>query len=124
MKYRLKEDAMTQVVIVGAGPAGLTAAIALARAGIETLVVERRPEPSRQPRSTVASTRSMEIFRAWGLEDRIRAGAVDVEWRMWSCETLTGVAAGSGHEVGYPSRQQSEVLSPTGPVCVPQDHLE
>jgi putative polyketide hydroxylase len=26
--------------------------------------------------------------------------------------------------VGYPTREQSAILSPTGPACVPQDHLE
>jgi 2-polyprenyl-6-methoxyphenol hydroxylase-like FAD-dependent oxidoreductase len=31
---------------------------------------------------------------------------------------------GSAHAVGYPTREQSVVLSPTRPACVPQDHLE
>ena len=57
------------VVVVGAGPAGLTAAIALARLGVEVLLVERRRELSSLPRATAVSTRSMEIFRSWGLED-------------------------------------------------------
>ena len=50
------------VLIVGAGPAGLTAAIALARHGIDSLLVERRPELSTLPRATVVSTRTMELL--------------------------------------------------------------
>ena len=114
----------TPVLVVGAGPAGLTAAITLARLGVPTLLVERRRQLSGLPRATVVSTRSMEIFRSWGLEDRLHAGGLDVEWLLWWCETLSTAAAGSAHAVGYPTREQARVLSPTGPACIPQDHLE
>jgi 2-polyprenyl-6-methoxyphenol hydroxylase-like FAD-dependent oxidoreductase len=112
------------VLVVGAGPAGLTTAITLARYGVESLLVERRPALSGLPKATVVSTRSMELFRSWGLEEAIRAGGVDVEWLMWISETLAGAADGSAFEVGLPTRQQSAVLSPTSPACVAQDHLE
>jgi putative polyketide hydroxylase len=112
------------VLIVGAGPAGLTTAIALARYGVESLLVERRPVLSGLPRATVVSTRSMELFRSWGLDESIRAGGVDVEWLMWISETLADADQGSAFEVGLPTRQQSAVLSPTGPACVSQDYLE
>jgi putative polyketide hydroxylase len=119
--YRMPE---VPVLIVGAGPAGLTAAAALASYGIDFLLVERRPQLSSLPRATAASTRSMEIFRSWGLEDSIRAGGVDVEWLQWHCESLARVRDGYGTPTGLPTRDQCSVVSPTGPACVPQDHLE
>lgn len=112
------------LLVVGAGPAGATTAIALARAGVETLLVDRRQDRSAHPRATVVSTRVMELLRGWGLEPAIRAGGVDAEWRLWTCETLARAASGSGQEVGYPSRAQAAMVSPTAPACVPQDHLE
>lgn len=112
------------VLVVGAGPAGLTTAIALARQGVECLLVERRRELSTLPRATVISTRSMELLRSWGLEDEILAGAVEVEWMGWVGKTLAQSSAESIFPVGYPSRAQAAVVSPSAPECVPQDHLE
>ena len=84
--------AESPVVVAGAGPAGLAAAISLARLGVETMLVERRAELSSLPRATVVSLRSMELIRSWGLEDAVLAGGVDVEWRGWMAETMAGVA--------------------------------
>ena len=117
-------ECTTPVLIAGAGPAGLTAAIALARQGIESLVVERKRELSSLPRATVISTRSMELLRSWGLESEIQAGGIEVQWQMLACESLALASAGSPIPVGLPSRQQSAVISPAAPECVPQDHTE
>ena len=110
------------VLIVGAGPAGLTAAIALARQGVECLLVERRRELSGLPRATGMNLRAMELMRSWGLEEDVRDGAVDVESKGWVGDTLS--SAGSVVPLGWPSRAQSAVVSPTVPACVAQDHLE
>jgi putative polyketide hydroxylase len=112
------------VLIVGAGPAGLMTAVALARHGVECRLVERRRDSSSLPRATAISTRSMELLRAWGLEDEIRADGTDVEWLQWYCETLAQAPSGDGRPTGFPTRAQSAVISPVGPACVPQDHLE
>jgi putative polyketide hydroxylase len=113
------------VLVAGAGPAGLAAAIELARHGVAVQLVERRTELSSHPRATVLSLRSMEIVRAWGLEAEVRARSVaDVDWRMLEADTLAAVDAGTALEVGYPSAEQSRMLSPTAPACVAQDDVE
>ena len=64
------------VLIVGAGPVGLSAAILLGRFGVNTLVVERRRGRSRHPRSRAVTCRTMEVFRGLGLTESVRAGAL------------------------------------------------
>src|SRR6476646_300630 len=113
-----------QVVIAGAGPAGLTAAITLARYGIECLIVERTAEPSPLPKATVISVRNMEMLRSWELDEAVLAGGNDVEWRLMICHTLAHASAGQVIQVGYPTKAESMTVSRSTPACVPQDHLE
>ena len=112
------------MVVVGAGAAGLTAASALARAGVEVLLVERRQGGSPLPRATVLSVRTMELMRSWGLEDRIRQGADGVEMTMLEAPTAARAAEGVSIDVGYPSSKQSAMVSPTEALCVAQDLFE
>jgi 2-polyprenyl-6-methoxyphenol hydroxylase-like FAD-dependent oxidoreductase len=112
------------VLIAGAGPAGLVAAITLARQGIGCLVAERRHAPSPWPRATAISTGSMELLRSWGLADAVRARGVDAEWRYWQCDSLASAASGTPYPTGMPTREQSAVISPAAPACVAQNDLE
>jgi putative polyketide hydroxylase len=87
--------------------------------------VERKARLSAHPRATVVSTRSMELLRSWGLEDEVRAGGIpDVEWLGLVTETLAGAAGGEAVPLGLPTKEQAAVLSPTAPLCAPQDHTE
>lgn len=61
-----------EVLVVGAGPAGLTLAIDLAQRGVACHVVEATEERGVNPRCNTTSARSMEIFRRLGLADDIR----------------------------------------------------
>jgi len=112
------------VVVVGAGPAGLTAAIALARAGVETLLVERRAHTSRVPRANAVSTSTMELLRSWGLEERVREADLEVELQPWVTATLATARHGHAVDAGFPTREQAALISPTGPAGVAQNHLE
>jgi putative polyketide hydroxylase len=112
------------VLVVGAGPAGLAAAIELTRHEIPVLLIERRTTLSSHPRATVLSLRSMELLRGWGVEAEVRALSAEVDWRMLETETLADAAAGTAIQVGYPSAEQSRMLSPTAPACVAQDDVE
>ena len=72
----------TPVLIAGAGPVGLALAIELGVRGVECLVVEPRPQPTRlRPRAKTLSARTMEHARRWRLAGRLRAAApLPVSW--------------------------------------------
>src|SRR5882724_3236177 len=56
-----------EVAIVGGGPAGLTAAIALADAGIETALIARPPPPDQRTSALLAgSVAALETLGVWG----------------------------------------------------------
>ncbi len=61
-------DIDVPVLIVGAGPAGLMAALLLRRLGVDCRVVERRPAPHRAPAAHVVNARTFEICRAAGVD--------------------------------------------------------
>ncbi|HYN18387.1 MAG TPA: FAD-dependent monooxygenase, partial [Actinomycetes bacterium] len=112
------------VVIAGAGPAGLVAAVTLARNGIGSLLVERNPGLSPLPRATAVSVRTMELLRSWGLEAAVRAGQLDISAvGAWATETMAS-PEGSLLPLGHPDFEHAAAASPTTLAGVPQDHLE
>src|SRR2546421_10922298 len=66
----------TQVLIVGAGPVGLTLALDLGRRGIRCLVVEQKEAPQFLPQMARCNARTMEIFRRLGLVEKVRAAGL------------------------------------------------
>ncbi|MBV8657429.1 MAG: FAD-dependent oxidoreductase [Burkholderiales bacterium] len=63
----------TDVLIVGAGPAGLTLAIELARRGIAFALIEQRDEPFQGSRGKGIQPRTLEIFEDMGVLDSVLA---------------------------------------------------
>lgn len=59
------------ILIIGGGPVGLTLGIDLAHRGIPALLVEEREGPTQHPKATLLGARSMELFRRWGLDEKV-----------------------------------------------------
>ena len=64
------------VLIVGAGPTGLTLAAELRRRDVDTLLIDALDAPQAWDRATVVHPRSLEIFEALGIVDRFLAAGV------------------------------------------------
>ena len=65
----------TDVLIVGAGPAGLTTASLLARLGIPAITITKYATAN-SPRAHITNQRTVEILRDLGIEDRVMARAL------------------------------------------------
>ncbi|GAA0991108.1 FAD-dependent monooxygenase [Subtercola frigoramans] len=67
------------VLIVGAGPAGLTTALSLRQYGVECLLVEKYGGTAHTPRAHIVNQRTVEIMRHLGLEEGLREVATPSE---------------------------------------------
>jgi 2-polyprenyl-6-methoxyphenol hydroxylase-like FAD-dependent oxidoreductase len=72
----------TDVLIVGAGPVGLTLAVDLGRRGVRCILVEQKPAPAKLPKMERCNARTMEIYRRIGLAERIRAAGLPADCPM------------------------------------------
>lgn len=121
------EQLETEVLIVGAGLAGATAAVLLARHGVRTMMVSRAPWVANSPRAHIVNQRTMEVMRAIGLEDACTAAATPGEL-MANHVMMTAV---NGIEFGRlwtwgndPARAGEYAYSPGSGCDLPQDRFE
>jgi len=61
------------VLVVGAGPTGLTLATALAARGVDVTIVDRLAEGANTSRAAVVHARSLEVLEQIGVADRLNA---------------------------------------------------
>jgi len=68
----------TEVLIIGGGPVGLSAALLLAEQGVQCVLLEKNKTISNHPKASAFNTRTMEILRELGIADEVYAqtGAV------------------------------------------------
>ncbi|WP_405163602.1 FAD-dependent oxidoreductase [Nocardia sp. NBC_01499] len=117
-------DTQTKVLIVGGGITGLSTALFLARAGIRPTLVERHASTALQPQARAFNPRSMEIYRALGLERAIRdRTSILADFpEMIGADTLTGQER---FRVDILSQvRPPATLSPTDWTMIDQDELE
>ena len=122
----------TPILISGAGPVGLTLALLLARHNIPTTILERRTYlcgeeptysdnhhqqqfPPSHPRAHVLNARTMEIFRAMGLEEQVRALAPpDTQWSNFRyCQSLTGDDYSVDHHTSHGNLRYDNLMQHT-----------
>ncbi len=97
----------TQVLIVGAGPVGLTLAVDLGRRGIRCTLIERKAAPQRLPKMERCNARTMEIFRRMGLADRIRSAGLPADVPM-DVFIVTSLVEPPLLHLPYPSVEQAK----------------
>jgi 2-polyprenyl-6-methoxyphenol hydroxylase-like FAD-dependent oxidoreductase len=72
----------TEVLIVGAGPVGLTLAVDLGQRGVRCTLIEKKDAPQFLPKMERCNARTMEIYRRMGIVDRVRAAGLRADVPM------------------------------------------
>ncbi|WP_328478289.1 FAD-dependent oxidoreductase [Streptomyces sp. NBC_00377] len=113
----------TSVLIVGGGLTGLSAAVFLARHGVRATLVERHADTSSHPKARAINPRTMELYRAVGMEERVRAGRSPISGNtdLVHVETLAGQ-----ERVRMPNASPDDIgrISPTQWTLIDQNQLE
>ncbi len=118
----------TEVLIIGSGPAGGAAALALATLGVEHMVLTKYRWTANTPRAHITNQRTMEVFRDLAIEEDVLAQAAPHELMGETvfCTSLTGDELGRVRAWGtHPAREADYIqASPTLNCDIPQTLLE
>src|ERR1700754_3932310 len=124
----VSENLTTDVLVIGSGPAGGGAALALATLGVEHIVVTKYRWTANTPRAHLTNQRTMEIFRDLGIEDDVLAQGTPHELMGDTvfCTSLAGDEIGRVRTWGtHPAREADYRLAGPSLNCdIPQTFLE
>uniref|UniRef100_A0AAU1ZTZ0 FAD-dependent monooxygenase n=1 Tax=Streptomyces sp. NBC_00093 TaxID=2975649 RepID=A0AAU1ZTZ0_9ACTN len=118
----------TDVLIVGSGPAGASAALALSTYGVPNIVVTRYASLADTPRAHITNQRTMEVLRDLGVEEDVvaRATPQHLMGNTTFCTSLAGEELGRVRSWGNDPLVQAahELASPTRMCDMPQHLME
>ncbi|WP_405534409.1 FAD-dependent monooxygenase [Streptomyces sp. NBC_00075] len=118
----------TDVLIVGSGPAGASAALALSTYGVPNIVVTRYASLADTPRAHITNQRTMEVLRDLGVEEGVvaRATPQHLMGNTTFCTSLAGEELGRVRSWGNDPLVQAahELASPTRMCDMPQHLME
>jgi 2,4-dichlorophenol 6-monooxygenase len=122
------ETLATDVLVIGTGPAGATAALTLATLGVDHLVISKYGWTANTPRAHITNQRTVEILRDLGIEADIQANGTPQRLMGDTvfCTSLTGDEIGRVRTWGtHPARQADYTLASPSENCdLPQTLLE
>jgi putative polyketide hydroxylase len=112
------------VLVVGAGPIGLTAAALLDQQGISSFVVDRKRNFDEHPRARFLDSCTLELFRQLGVAQAVEATGIGPSWT----EVITCAESLAGKQIArIPSPEFYSVpraITPQIPVMTCQDLVE
>jgi 2,4-dichlorophenol 6-monooxygenase len=118
----------TDVLVIGSGPAGASAALFLATYGVDHLVITKYRWTANTPRAHITNQRTVEILRDMGIESDIKAqGTPDaLMGDTVFCSSLAGDEIGRVRTWGtHPARKADYTLASPSEHCdLPQTLLE
>lgn len=118
----------TDVLVVGSGPAGSSAAALLSTYGVENILVTKYRWLSDTPRAHITNQRAMEVLRDLGLESdaMLYATPNHLMGNNVFCTSLAGEELGRMRSWGSDPMTQArhKIASPTTMVDLPQNFLE
>jgi len=95
---------MTDILIVGAGPTGLTLATDLARRGVDHRLIERDPGPNPTSRAKAIQPRALEVLDDLGaVEPVLATGITDLPTRFYDADGTVADRPGIAVPVGDPA---------------------